>query len=167
MCSELNNKIRLKSHSSFLYTSECRLVHRVWIIKYDIQTIQVFYMSEHHIARSVNDEIQWKRHLHLTRHVVQYWNGKLCAKGGLWKEARNKQKKCNKLQKRFGNQWVHGPCFLSLITFWNYSVLYVLLGYFKIEDWLLQITCWYGQGYAGTWCGAKLYLLYRPTGLYN
>ena len=54
---------------------------------------------------------------------------------------------------------------LSLVIFRNYSVLYVLLGYFKIEDWLLQITCQYSQGCAGTWSGAKLYFLYRPVGL--
>ena len=46
-------------------------------------------------------------------------------------------------KKRFANhdQCVHGLSFLSLITFQNCSVLYELLGYFKIKDWLLRITC--------------------------
>ena len=35
-------------------------------IKYNTQVIQVFYTLEHHVARSVNDKIQWQGHFRHT-----------------------------------------------------------------------------------------------------
>ena len=48
----VNNKIQWTNHSSFLYVGVSR---RLECEQYDGQTIQVFYMSECHVAWSVSN----------------------------------------------------------------------------------------------------------------
>ena len=70
-----------------------------------------------------------------------------------------------KLIKRFANvcmgsvspsiPWLY---FLSLSTFCNYAVLYVMFGYCYFE----LLASAYGHGCASTWSGARSYLLHQP-----